>query len=343
MNKEILEFINGIKNNAAIGLSVYTESGQAVVADNVNSPIVLPLFDSVFVDKEKAKTFFRFKFNGASFVAVLEGAGELEKSYAFLIGELAKKSGKEELSKEKFISLLVTGDADASFIKKNAKRFGLKDKPLFATIIKIESGERNYLTDFLTSYAEAGDFYYEVDESKMLFVKVCDQTIADYSSCAEYAELLCRSVFEETAVRVKIGVGGIVDGLEKLNVSYSQALSTVDMMEVLQNSGDVHTYKEYVLIKILGDLPKTKINSYLSLLQDANTKEIFEDQEIIDTAEFFLDNNLNASETSRKMFLHRNTLTYRLDKIEKATGLNIRKFADAVTFRLITILSRLTR
>ena len=59
---------------------------------------------------------------------------------------------------------------------------------------------------------------------------------------------------------------------------------------------------------------------------------------MIQTAEVFLENNLNVSETSRKLFLHRNTLTYRLDKIERQTGLDIRKFSDAVTFRLITVL-----
>ena len=64
---------------------------------------------------------------------------------------------------------------------------------------------------------------------------------------------------------------------------------------------------------------------------------------MIATAEEFLEANLNVSETSRKIYLHRNTLMYRLDKIEKATGLNVRKFSDAVTFRLITILSRLVR
>ena len=343
MNKEVLQFINGIKLNTGISISVYTENGQPIFDDGKNKPINIPVFDNVFTDTLSAKTFFHFKFNNVKYVALLDGAGELEKSYAFLIGELAKKSSKDELTKENFINLLISGEVDASLIRKNAKRFGLKDKPLFANIIKIESGEKSYLIDFLTSYSETGDFFSEVDDTRILFVKTCDKTIADYSSCTEYAELLSRSLFEETAVRVKIGVGGIVDGLEKLNVSYSQALSTIDMMDVLGADGDVHTYKEYVLIKILGDLPKNKINSYLALLQDAGTKEIFEDEELTETAECFLQNNLNASETSRKMFLHRNTLTYRLDKIEKATGLNIRKFADAVTFRLITILSRLTR
>ena len=94
---------------------------------------------------------------------------------------------------------------------------------------------------------------------------------------------------------------------------------------------------------MLEDLPKYKLNEYLELLMDEKARDIFGDEEMISTAEEFLEANLNVSETSRKIYLHRNTLMYRLDKIEKATGLNVRKFSDAVTFRLITILSRLVR
>ena len=64
---------------------------------------------------------------------------------------------------------------------------------------------------------------------------------------------------------------------------------------------------------------------------------------MINTAEEFLENTLNASETSKKLYLHRNTLTYRLDKIERSTGLNIRRFSDAMTFRLITYLYKLLK
>ena len=79
-------------------------------------------------------------------------------------------------------------------------------------------------------------------------------------------------------------------------------------------------------------------NEYLELLLDSDAEDIFTDKEMIQTAEVFLENNLNVSETSRNLFLHRNTLTYRLDKIERQSGLDIRKFSDAVTFRLITVL-----
>ena len=115
------------------------------------------------------------------------------------------------------------------------------------------------------------------------------------------------------------------------------------MCLAVNSKGEIHTYKEYVLVKMLEDLPKYKLNEYLETLLESGASGIFSDQEMTNTAEEFLENSLNISETSRNLYLHRNTLTYRLDKIEKMTGLNIRKFSDAVTFRLITILSRLVR
>ena len=97
------------------------------------------------------------------------------------------------------------------------------------------------------------------------------------------------------------------------------------------------------IIKLIEDMPKHKLSENFEFLLDSGAKEIFDDPEMVVTAEEFLDNNLNSSETARKLFLHRNTLTYRLDKIERLTGLDIRKFSDAITFRLISIINRLTR
>ena len=80
---------------------------------------------------------------------------------------------------------------------------------------------------------------------------------------------------------------------------------------------------------------------YLAEMSDERFKEIFEDEEMLATAEAFLQSSLNVSETSRNLYMHRNTLLYRLDKIEKATGLNIRQFSDAVSFRVLTVIHRL--
>jgi carbohydrate diacid regulator len=70
---------------------------------------------------------------------------------------------------------------------------------------------------------------------------------------------------------------------------------------------------------------------------------VFEDEEMLETAEVFLQSSLNVSETSRNLYMHRNTLLYRLDKIEKSTGLNIRLFSDAVSFRVLTVLHKLLK
>ena len=76
---------------------------------------------------------------------------------------------------------------------------------------------------------------------------------------------------------------------------------------------------------------------------EKGAEEVFSDIELMETAEEFMKNSLNISETSRNMYIHRNTLIYRLDKIENETGLNLRKFSDAVAFRFVKLLSSLTK
>jgi carbohydrate diacid regulator len=92
---------------------------------------------------------------------------------------------------------------------------------------------------------------------------------------------------------------------------------------------------------MLEDIPEGKLNQYLAEITDEHCAEVFEDEEMLTTAEAFLQSSLNVSETSRNLYMHRNTLLYRLDKIEKATGLNIRLFSDAVSFRVLTVLYKL--
>ena len=343
MKKDVLTFINEIKLNTGIDICLYSVQGQPLQEGYETEDFSFIDTSSFYYDELTSRAFFPLNFNNASVVACVGGQLEQAKSYAFLIGQLARSQDKAEPTKQEFCASLLYGEVEQSKIKKFAKKFSLPEKSLFVMVIDGVSGQSDNLQEFLQSYLSCGDFFVATDDERLVLAKSCNEDIDDYASCAEYAEYLTLSIFEETGIRVKIGVGSIVDGVEKTHLSYTQALSTVDMMEILQSSGDVHTYKEYVLIKILGDMPKNKLNAYLNLLLDGKSAEVLTDEEILCTATAFLDNNLNASETSRKMFLHRNTLNYRLDKIEKTTGLDIRNFSDAMTFRLITILSKLIR
>ena len=113
------------------------------------------------------------------------------------------------------------------------------------------------------------------------------------------------------------------------------------MGAIFEQNATVSTYKEYLLVKMLEDMPKYKLQEFLDILLEPESKAILSDPEMITTAEEFLHTSLNVSETSRNLYMHRNTLMYRLDKIERATGLDIRKFQDAMTFRLVMILYKL--
>ena len=96
-----------------------------------------------------------------------------------------------------------------------------------------------------------------------------------------------------------------------------------------------------MLIRLLEDLPKYRLKEITANILDEEGEALFADEEMLRTASVLMENNLNISEASRALYMHRNTLTYRLDKIEKVTNLNIRNFHDAVTFRILSIIKKI--
>ena len=205
--------------------------------------------------------------------------------------------------------------------------------------------EKSKISDVLgviESYIEKDDCSVVMSPSSIVLIKF-KNTSEDSQSYKEFSENLLQTIYEEVGVKGKIYIGLTVNKVQDLNLSYTQALMAVRISQTLQVKGEVHNYKDFILYKLLEDLPKFKLNEYLEALLDYVDSDIFEDDEMTETAEEFLDNNLNISETSRNLYLHRNTLTYRLDKIEAETGLDVRKFSDAVTFRLITMIKKLLK
>lgn len=184
------------------------------------------------------------------------------------------------------------------------------------------------------------DLCVAMDESRIAVVKFA--TEADVPPM-EFAQFLVQTLYEELGVRAQAGVGSQVRSFSEIARSYLDAATASRMSAAFKSKGEVHSYREYLLVKLLEEIPRTRLQEYTESFGDAYREDIFGGGEIADTAEAFLENSLNLSETARSLFMHRNTLAYRLDKIEQATGLDIRKFSDAVTFRVMTILYKLNR
>lgn len=346
MDSDIKGFINLIREKTGIEFSVFDTNGKFLAGNGDEKDTVPTDFTGIKSAIKLNKTLFLIKYKGKPVIGVIDGTGEVAKNYAFLIGELAESSflKETELSRTEFCRAILSGEASHTQISRYMRKFKMKDQPAFVMVISISGERKTDVKTVLETYgAEGLDFVLDIGDDQLAFVKFFGEDSDEYQSSTEYAEFIKQSVYEETGASIKIAIGGTVKTVSELSASFNQALNTVRMREAVNSKGEIHSFKEYMLIKMLEDLPKHKLSEYLGMLVDANAKVIFSDEEMTNTAEEFLENSLNISETSRNLYLHRNTLTYRLDKIEKETSLNIRKFSDAVTFRLITLLSKLVK
>ncbi len=288
-------------------------------------------------------TFFRFYFKGTGYIGVLGGVGTAEKNYAALLPAYIESfiDRESELSKTEYLKRILLGECSSLGIYKYSSRYSVRGAACFAIALRVPKMMKETLGVIEQYGGNSLDTVVEINENTCVLVKYLDKTDNEYQSSVDYAEFLAQSLKEELGLACVVGVGSTVRDLKDIAHSYALAENAIRYADLFEESGSVHSYREFLLVKMLEDIPEGKLESYFSELSDENFKEVFEDEEMLDTAEEFLRCSLNVSETSRNLYMHRNTLLYRLDKIEKATGLNIRSFSDAVSFRVLTVIYRL--
>lgn len=294
---------------------------------------------------ESACTTFNITLDKSKYTVKIQGQTEVEKNYALFIKALAQSfKASNDLTKQEFLSAVLKGELDDDLILAHAKRYSLKTGSVCAMIISSPLGRLDEIKEVVNNYGFGdSDWIVDLNENAFVYVKFASDHSTEHFSMGEYAEFIYQSIVEETGIATLVFVGGTVNSLTGLSRSYSQAESAMRICTSLGLGVGVHSFKQFLIAKILEDLPKERLNEYVALVSDEGIKELMSDSEITMTAQEFLESNLNASQTARKLFLHRNTLSYRLDKIQRETGLNIRNFSDAVTFRLITLLMNMEK
>ena len=337
-------FIKEIKEETGISLSVFSLNGEYLAGEKFKT--IVPFeFDGIYIDDKSNLTLFKVPCKNKTYVFAVSGTSEVQKNYAVFIGAIAKEFFKNgaELTKEDFIKASALGELTNSQIREECKKFGIVDGPCFALIAKTNGNVEEVLSVFNTIANETSDGVFSIDENTCARIKFFPDDFEEYRSTGEFAEFLLNAVYEETGVAINVYYGKTVASFCEVGRSFSQAVFASEMDSLNDSNLEIHSFKEFVLEKMLNELPKSKLNEYLDLLIETGKEDVFSDEELVYTAEGFLDNDLNVSETSRKLFLHRNTLIYRLDKIERSTGLDVRKFSDALTFKLINLLNKLVK
>ncbi len=176
------------------------------------------------------------------------------------------------------------------------------------------------------------DFVLSINETDIAVVKqISGSTTAE--DLIKLATTIEDTLKNELSIKTVIGIGTVADHLRELADSYKEAQTAIDVGKVFETEKSIINYEKLGIGRLIYQLPTTLCEIFLSEVFKKNSIDSL-DQETLFTINKFFENNLNVSETSRKLFVHRNTLVYRLEKIKKLTGLDLRQFDHAIIFKV---------
>lgn len=182
------------------------------------------------------------------------------------------------------------------------------------------------------------DFIFSVSETDVVLIKELSAGM-DGQDLNRIANQINSTLSAELYVKSVIGVGSVARHLRELAERYKEAQVAIEVGKVFDNEKAVIHYDNLGIGRIIYQLPTTLCEMFLSEVFKKSPIDAL-DQETLYTINKFFENNLNVSETSRKLFVHRNTLVYRLEKIKKLTGLDLREFEDAIVFKVALMVKK---
>lgn len=181
------------------------------------------------------------------------------------------------------------------------------------------------------------DFAITINESEVVLVK--EVRNPDSKEIARIAKLIDTTLTEELQLEHVIGVGAVANQLKDVARSFKEAQIAVDIGRVFDEELTVMNFENLGIGRLIYQLPTTLCEMFLSEVFKKGSIESL-DEETLFTIQKFFENNLNVSETSRKLFVHRNTLVYRLEKIKKITGLDLREFDNAIVLKVALMVKK---
>ena len=185
------------------------------------------------------------------------------------------------------------------------------------------------------------DFVINISESDIALVKEVKSDI-EGKDLEKLARSISDALTSEFYTHSLISIGTTVTGVKDLARSFKEAQVALEVGKVFDTERNIVSYEHLGIARLIYQLPTTLCEMFLKEIFKVGSIETL-DQETLFTIQRFFENNLNVSETSRKLFVHRNTLVYRLEKIKKITGLDLREFDHAIVFKIALMVNRYLR
>lgn len=179
---------------------------------------------------------------------------------------------------------------------------------------------------------QASDYITAVDESSVILVKAIEPD-STHEDLMDLAQTIVSMMNAEAMINVKVAFGTVVQELKDVSKSYKEAKMALDVGKIFYAEKNVVAYSTLGIGRLIYQLPVNLCKIFIEEIFGENVPGNL-DEETLNTINKFFENNLNVSETSRQLFVHRNTLVYRIAKLQETTGLDLRNFDDALTFKI---------
>ena len=242
---------------------------------------------------------------------------------------------KERFDKDNFIKNLLLDNLLLVDIYSRAKKLYIPvDAQRVVLIIECSAGrDDNILEQMRPVFGNNNrDFITAVDENNVIIVKTLTEN-DEMKEIEHYTANLTEWLETEGYSESRISYGTIVQEIKEVSRSYKEAKMAMDVGKIFFDERRVIAYSELGIGRLIYQLPIPLCKMFIREIFGGKSPDDF-DEETLTTISKFFENSLNVSETSRQLFIHRNTLVYRLDKLQKSTGLDLRVFEDAITFKI---------
>lgn len=343
-NQILQDTIEGIKSITRIDLCVMDTEGKSLAstftASDECEEAVLAFVNSP-AESQVLQGYQFFKVsddNQLEYIILAKG----ETDDVYMIGKIAAfqvqnllVAYKERFDKDNFIKNLLLDNLLLVDIYNRAKKLHIEtDARRVVFIIETKNEKDNNALETVRSIfsTKTKDFITAVDEKNIILVKEVKQN-ETAEDMAKTARVIVDMLNTEVMTQVHVAYGTVVNEIKEVSRSYKEAKMALDVGKIFYENRNIIAYGNLGIGRLIYQLPIPLCKMFIKEIFDGRSPDEF-DEETLTTINKFFENSLNVSETSRQLYIHRNTLVYRLDKLQKSTGLDLRVFEDAITFKI---------
>lgn len=342
-NHKIQTALDEIKDISRIDLALYTEKGKPVAATfepEENLEDAITSFADSMAESQMLSGYHFFKI-------IVDGEVEyilLTKSQAedaYMVGRLAvcqirnlAAAYMEQFDRNNFMQNILLGNMLVVDMYNKAQKLHIEQAERVVYVIDLEDKKDSTAVELVKNLfaTKMRDYVTEVDEQSIVLIKDV-RDIKSEDELQKLADMIVDNMHTEAMVRVRVGYGNQVNNLPDIAKSYQEAKMALEVGKIFYAEKETIAYRYLGIGRLIYQLPMSLCEMFIHEVFGDEIPDIF-NEETTTTIQKFFENNLNISETARQLYVHRNTLVYRLERLEKIIGLDIRKFDDAMTFKL---------